>query len=131
VNQYVTVPTSAPGTVVFESEALENIRALGAGLVDVPFPELDELLQNTSVINAEFKFDLLDFFAKYPSAPMHTLGEILSSGKSRACVGSRPVAAGFLKELQPHLGDIHGQHDQARLFSPTEERARQGGSAGQ
>jgi DNA repair protein RecN (Recombination protein N) len=49
--------------------------------------------------------------------------EILSSGKSRAFVGSRPVAAGFLKELQPHLGDIHGQHDQQRLFSPTEQRA--------
>ena len=62
-------------------EALENIRALGAGVIDVPFPELDELLQNTSVINAEFKFDLLDFLAKYPTAPMHTLSEILSSGK--------------------------------------------------
>lgn len=49
--------------------------------------------------------------------------EILSSGKSRAFVGSRPVAAGFLKELQPHLGDIHGQHDQQRLFSPIEQRA--------
>lgn len=49
--------------------------------------------------------------------------EILASGKSRAFVGSRPVAAGFLKELQPHLGDIHGQHDQQRLFSPTEQRA--------
>jgi DNA repair protein RecN (Recombination protein N) len=49
--------------------------------------------------------------------------EILASGKSRAFVGSRPVAAGFLKELQPHLGDIHGQHDQQRLFSPAEQRA--------
>ena len=49
--------------------------------------------------------------------------EILSSGKSRAFVGSRAVAAGFLKELQPHLGDIHGQHDQQRLFSATEQRA--------
>jgi DNA repair protein RecN (Recombination protein N) len=33
------------------------------------------------------------------------------------------VAAGFLKELQPHLGDIHGQHDQQRLFSATEQRS--------
>ncbi len=49
--------------------------------------------------------------------------EILSSGKSRAFVGSRAVAAGFLKELQPHLGDIHGQHDQQRLFSATEQRS--------
>ena len=49
--------------------------------------------------------------------------EILSSGKSRAFVGSRPVSAGLLKELQPFLGDIHGQHDQQRLFSPAEQRA--------
>ena len=49
--------------------------------------------------------------------------EILPSGKSRAFVGSRPVAAGFLKDLQPFLGDIHGQHDQQRLFSATEQRA--------
>lgn len=62
-------------------EALENIRSLGAGVVDVPLPELDDLLQNTSVINAEFKFDLLDYLGKYPTAPMHTLGEILASGK--------------------------------------------------
>lgn len=49
--------------------------------------------------------------------------EILSSGKSRAFVGSRAVSAGFLKELQPFLGDIHGQHDQQRLFSAIEQRA--------
>ena len=55
-----------------------------------PFPGLDELLQNTSVINAEFKFDLLDFLAKYPAAPVHSLGEILierqvpSGGRERA-----------------------------------------------
>ena len=49
--------------------------------------------------------------------------EILASGKSRAFVGSRPVAAGFLKTLQPFLGDIHGQHDQQRLFSAAEQRA--------
>ena len=67
-------------------EALENIRSLGAGVVDVPFPELDDLLQNTSVINAEFKFDLLDFLAKYPAAPVHSLGEILSSGKYHSAV---------------------------------------------
>ena len=38
--------------------------------------------------------------------------EILASGKSRAFVGSRPVAVALLKDLAPLLGDIHGQHDQ-------------------
>lgn len=44
--------------------------------------------------------------------------EILAGGKSRAFAGSRPVTAALLRELAQHLGDIHGQHDQQRLFSP-------------
>lgn len=43
--------------------------------------------------------------------------EILANGKSRAFLGSRPVTASLLKDLAPHLGDIHGQHDQQELFS--------------
>src|SRR5581483_5644262 len=35
--------------------------------------------------------------------------EVLAEGKSRAYVGSRPVAASLLKDLAPHLADIHGQ----------------------
>jgi Asp-tRNA(Asn)/Glu-tRNA(Gln) amidotransferase A subunit family amidase len=61
-------------------EALEDIRSLGAGIVEIPFPGLEELLQNTSVINAEFKFDLADFLSKYPAAPVHSLAEILQGG---------------------------------------------------
>ena len=49
--------------------------------------------------------------------------EILSSGKSRAFVGSRPVTANFLRQLAPFLGDIHGQHDQQRLFAVREQLA--------
>ena len=48
--------------------------------------------------------------------------EVLAGGKSRAFVGSRPVAAALLKELAPHLADIHGQHDQQLLFSPDAHR---------
>ena len=48
--------------------------------------------------------------------------EILASGKSRAFVGSRPVAASLLKDLAPHLADIHGQHDQQLLFSADAQR---------
>lgn len=35
----------------------------------------------TSVINAKFKFDLMDFLARYPGAPVRTLGDILDSGR--------------------------------------------------
>src|SRR5690349_19293810 len=48
--------------------------------------------------------------------------EILAGGKSRAFVGSRPVAVSLLKELAPHLADIHGQHDQQLLFSSDAQR---------
>lgn len=48
--------------------------------------------------------------------------EILAGGKSRAFVGSRPVAVALLKELAPHLADIHGQHDQQLLFEPDAQR---------
>ena len=44
--------------------------------------------------------------------------EILANGKSRAFLASRPVAASVLRNLAPLIGDIHGQHDQQRLFEP-------------
>ncbi len=49
--------------------------------------------------------------------------EILANGKSRAFAGSRPVAAGYLRELAPLLGDIHGQHDSQQLFSADVQRS--------
>jgi DNA repair protein RecN (Recombination protein N) len=48
--------------------------------------------------------------------------EILSNGKSRAFVNNRPATAALLRELAPHLGDIHGQHDQQQLFSSSVQR---------
>jgi DNA repair protein RecN (Recombination protein N) len=42
--------------------------------------------------------------------------EILSNGKSRAYVNNRPATLALLKDLAPHLGDIHGQHEQQLLF---------------
>ncbi|MGH9612479.1 MAG: DNA repair protein RecN [Bryobacteraceae bacterium] len=43
--------------------------------------------------------------------------EILPNGKSRAFAGGRPVTAAFLRDAAPFFGDIHGQHEQQRLFS--------------
>ncbi len=48
--------------------------------------------------------------------------EIASSGKSRAFAASRPVTTAMLRDLAPHLGDIHGQHDQQLLFSAESQR---------
>jgi len=43
--------------------------------------------------------------------------EVLAGGKSRAFVASRPATLALLRDLAPHLGDIHGQHDQQLLFA--------------
>jgi DNA repair protein RecN (Recombination protein N) len=48
--------------------------------------------------------------------------ELLAGGKSRAFLRSRPVSVSLLKELAPHLADIHGQHDQQILFDPDAQR---------
>jgi DNA repair protein RecN (Recombination protein N) len=49
--------------------------------------------------------------------------EIQSNGKSRVYVNNRPASVGLLKELAPHLGDIHGQHDQQLLFEPAAQQS--------
>ena len=67
-------------------DAVEEFGALGAGVVDVSYDGLDELLRDTSVINAEFKFDLQDYLGRFPSAPMHSLADILASGKYHQAV---------------------------------------------
>jgi len=48
--------------------------------------------------------------------------EVLPNGKSRAFAGGRAVTAAFLRDLAPHLGDIHGQHDQQGIASAGAQR---------
>jgi amidase len=54
--------------------------ALGAEVIDVTIPNLDSLIAGTGVIPFEFKWDLMDFLAKYPGAPVHSLHEIIERG---------------------------------------------------
>lgn len=56
--------------------------------------------------------------AGFDAAEMELLldREIQASGKSRVYINHRPASVALLKELAPHLGDIHGQHDQQLLF---------------
>jgi len=60
--------------------ALDAMAHAGATLVDVTVPELRDALSGTSVIAAEFKWDLADFLAAWPDAPVHSLREILDKG---------------------------------------------------
>jgi amidase len=61
--------------------SLDAMKKAGAELVDVAIPGLEEQMQGSSVINAEFKFDLQDYLAHVPNPPVHSLGEILDSGR--------------------------------------------------
>ena len=54
--------------------------ALGAELIDVTIPDLDSLLARSGVIPFEFKWDLMDFLAKNPGAPVASLREIIDRG---------------------------------------------------
>jgi len=61
-------------------KALDGMKAHGAEVVDITVPGLDDLLRDSSVIADEFKFDLADYLAKQPNAPVKSLGEIIERG---------------------------------------------------
>jgi Asp-tRNA(Asn)/Glu-tRNA(Gln) amidotransferase A subunit family amidase len=66
--------------------ALEEMKTHGAEAVEVDVPGFDELLRGSGVIDAEFKFDLADYLAGVPGAPVTSLGEILDRGLIHAAV---------------------------------------------
>ena len=61
-------------------DALDEMEELGAMVVDVAIPDMDDLLSNTGLIDFEFKFDLMDYLAGVPDAPVSSLEEILAAG---------------------------------------------------
>ena len=61
-------------------DALAEMEELGATVVDVTIPDMDDLLSNTGLIDFEFKFDLMDYLAGVPDAPVSSLEEILEAG---------------------------------------------------
>jgi Asp-tRNA(Asn)/Glu-tRNA(Gln) amidotransferase A subunit family amidase len=69
------------GSIV--NDAIDTLNGMGAGTVDVPLPGLDDMLRDTSTIDGEFKFDLIDFLGQYPKAPVASLDDILRGGLYR------------------------------------------------
>jgi amidase len=63
-----------------DRQALESMRRAGAELVELSLPGIDESIRGSSLIDAEFKFDLIDYLKRWPDAPVHSLGEILERG---------------------------------------------------
>lgn len=60
--------------------ATARMQAAGAEVVDIAVPGLAELMRSSSVIDAEFKFDLADYLAVHPGSPVKSLGDIMSLG---------------------------------------------------
>jgi Asp-tRNA(Asn)/Glu-tRNA(Gln) amidotransferase A subunit family amidase len=62
--------------------AIDRFRQLGAEVSDTTIDGFDNLTQGTSTINAEFKFDLLDYFARFPGRVPgpRSLDDILRTG---------------------------------------------------
>ena len=75
-----TAPEDAEvGAIV--RKAIDHLAGMGARLSEVAPADFDALLQGTSVINAEFKFNLLDFLSTFKApVPVRSLDDILTSG---------------------------------------------------
>jgi DNA repair protein RecN (Recombination protein N) len=58
-----------------------------------------------------------------PGEPLLIRRLVKSDGGSRAFVNDQPASAGLLRELAPHLVEIHGQHDDRGLLNPRGHRA--------
>ncbi len=48
---------------------------------------------------------------------------VKADGGSRGFVNDQPASAGLLREMAPHLVEIHGQHDERGLLNPRGHRA--------
>jgi Asp-tRNA(Asn)/Glu-tRNA(Gln) amidotransferase A subunit family amidase len=62
------------------NKALDALKAAGADVQDVAVPGLEDLLRDSSMINADFKFDLAEYLARAEHPPVRSLGEILDRG---------------------------------------------------
>ncbi|HEX8301995.1 DNA repair protein RecN [Sphingomonas sp.] len=58
-----------------------------------------------------------------PGEPLIVRRVVKSDGGSRAFLNDQPASAGLLRELAPHLVEIHGQHDDRGLLNPRGHRA--------
>ena len=60
--------------------ALDSMSEAGAEIIDVEIPGWDSLLSRTSVLGYEFKWDLIDYLAATPGAPVGSLQDLLDRG---------------------------------------------------
>ena len=59
--------------------AVRAMKAAGADTVRVTIADFDSLLANTSVINLEHKYDMIDYLARTPNARVTSIADILAT----------------------------------------------------
>jgi Asp-tRNA(Asn)/Glu-tRNA(Gln) amidotransferase A subunit family amidase len=62
------------------NRAIEAMKKGGAEVIEVAIPGVEDLLRDSSMINADFKFDLMEYLARSDDAPVKSLDEILRRG---------------------------------------------------
>jgi amidase len=66
--------------------AAAEMKGQGAEIVEVAIPEVKVHMNDGTVQNIDFKFDLNAYLASRPGVPVHSLEEILASGKYHKAV---------------------------------------------
>ena len=97
---------SAFGDGGAEAAAAEVVRAaidemveLGADTLTVEIPDLDSLLVRSSVIDLEFKWDINDYLAGVPDAPVMSLNELVEQGLIHESLTPRMKRRGGVEAL--------------------------------
>jgi hypothetical protein len=115
-------PDSGPVNQVVEG-ALAELRAGGATLVDVTIDDLAGWIGRTSLYTIKSKHDINTWLASRPDAPVHTVAEIINSGRYHKKLGpaggsrrgaGRPAARPGLLHRLHRAGGVHegrGQPD--------------------
>lgn len=69
--------------------AIDTMKARGAEAVEITIPDFDSLLAGSRAVDMETKFDLLDYLAHNPAAPVRSLSEIVAQGLYHASLDAR------------------------------------------
>jgi amidase len=88
IKDSIIPPEDAEGAKLIAG-AMSTLRAHGAEIVDVKFPVADSVLGQASVIDFEFKWDLEDFLAREPNAPVRSVADLLGHGLYASAVEGR------------------------------------------
>jgi amidase len=69
--------------------AIRAMKAAGADTVRVNIVDFDSLFANTSVINFEHKYDMIDYLARTPGARVKSIADILATGLESGALEAR------------------------------------------